>query len=186
MPKSDVFKHVIPTGSDPADLPAALETLSKSLGTIIPVASQSEAVSIASNSPGGTEFPLFFWDRNREVFFQISVRGAHPVEITGQYARSLVDGQWYSSSGVQSYSQTAAFRTDLTNIYVQTYYIPWPFTPPSGWGFLYTVDRSTGYTFVSNGEHDLANRRTTIRVLQIGNGSVSALKSLRWQLVPLA
>lgn len=96
-----------------------------------------------------------------------------------------INGTPYPSSGVVSSPGWTVARTDGA-FYTGNLDVWPPFTPPSGWGFTWSVHSTTGYTFVSlSSAAPVAGNTQRLRVTQVGNGTTTALKELSWQLIKL-
>lgn len=93
----------------------------------------------------------------------------------------VVDGQAYEMSGSTTEFTLAAMTQSATgtDVWRTTGTVTPPFTPPTGWGFNYYALTTSGFTAVSR------TNDTTIRVIQVGASSTSALKRLGWQLVKI-
>ena len=90
----------------------------------------------------------------------------------------MIDGTAYQRSGtLASFPRTPAFST-FGSTYARTIDVVLPFTPPAGWIFRWFTLSTTGYTTVERGTTD-----TQVRVIQVGNNDVDALKNISWELV---
>lgn len=94
--------------------------------------------------------------------------------------KTLINGQLYNFTGViRNFPRP---RLELRNgHYAATINVKHPFAPPSGYKFTYTVEESSGFTFVSRGSETLTE--TTLRIFQVANGDNNALTALRYWLV---
>lgn len=96
----------------------------------------------------------------------------------------VINGTAYPSSGVVDSPGWTVARTD-GSIYTGNMDVSVPFAPPAGWTFTWAAQQTLGYTFVSVAHREPVSGRQTLRVLQVGSNSTTALKVIAWQLVKL-
>lgn len=102
----------------------------------------------------------------------------HPGEI-------VINGTAYPTSGVVDSPGWTVARTD-GNIYTGNLDVSPPFTPPTGWTFTWSVQNSSGYTFIATSARaPVAGGTQRLRVMQVGANSTTALKELAWHLTKL-
>ena len=92
-----------------------------------------------------------------------------------------INGQWYRTSGTIPYP-AGSFLTATTDVYYRTASVQRPFEPPAGWRFNYTMQETTGLTFVSTAQSG-SGGTDTIRILQLANYGTNAGTKLTWTLV---
>ena len=89
----------------------------------------------------------------------------------------IVDGVAYRRSGYLSIPSTPAF-TAFGSVYARTVSVTPPDTP-AGYQIQYSPHTTTGYTLVGT-----AGREDIVRIIQIGSNDVTAMTSIRWELIP--
>lgn len=93
----------------------------------------------------------------------------------------VVDGVEYEACGVQDVPEFS-FALKEHPVNAGTINIPFPYTPPEGWGFQYFVMHSNTFSFVQSAQHKDAEKITVVRVAQFFNGNPTALKKVGWRL----
>ena len=91
-----------------------------------------------------------------------------------------VNGKWYPASGIQTIP-SYSWVTSGSGWYATTIKMPLPYTPPTGYGFTYSMLDGNGFTLVStaNPTNTPANPRVTpIRLLNF-NHNAPSLKSVQ-------
>lgn len=193
MPTTDKFKRTVPLvdgpeNSDaPANIQVAFENYSKSDGGFIRVSSKAEADQIGATAPDGTKWPLFFWDSSvgRPLVKNDASSPTLDAIGTGVPENSIyVSGQWYEQSGTQSVP-SFEWSNISDNWWATTISISWPFTPPPGYGFNYTVDNTNGHTIIQAVNRTLTSGSTTCRLLNYAHQAPS-VKTVIWQLVKIS
>lgn len=96
----------------------------------------------------------------------------------------MINGTAYPASGVVDSPGWTVARTD-GNIYSGSMGVSQPFAPPAGWTFNWTIQQTTGYTFLSVANQVPVGGIQILRVMQVGSASTTALSGLAWQLTKL-
>ena len=94
----------------------------------------------------------------------------------------IINGKAYQASGTIETFGPPEF-TASGNWYYGSMEIPEPFTPPSGYRFLYYILETNSFTFLGNGNHDSSSGKYRARIMQVASSSTVAIKKLGWSLV---
>ena len=108
----------------------------------------------------------------------------HSSLPSAQGGEIVINGTAYPTSGVVASPGWTVARTD-GNIYTGNMDIRVPFAPPAGWTFTWSVQDTTGFTFLSTSDSRPVAGVQRLRVLQVGSNSTTTLSRLAWQLVKL-
>lgn len=182
----DVFKRDVSSLSQAANIVDTLTRFSKTLGAYIPVASVTEANAVASKAPAGTVWPLHFWNTatNRPMVKLSSTSSVIDEAATVPDNSVYIDGAWYALSGTQQ-MPSASWNHQGNSWYATTLNIPWPYTPPPGYGFSYQADATTGYTLIMSVNRGTRGGYTVCRMLNYANENPH-VSTVVWQLVKVA
>lgn len=94
----------------------------------------------------------------------------------------VISGKRYPASGVIEKFGVPEFSAS-GSWYYGSIEIPEPFTPPSGYRFLYYILETNSFTFLGNGNHDSSSGKYRARIMQVASSSTIAIKKLGWSLV---
>lgn len=94
----------------------------------------------------------------------------------------VINGTPYNLTGTVSSIPSFTF-SNYNGVYAGSFNINNPYTPPAGWGFVWEMDASTGFTLVSTVGR--TSSYTICRIVQIGSSDPRALQRLRYRLVKL-
>lgn len=94
----------------------------------------------------------------------------------------IINGRRYPASGVIEKFGLPEFNAS-GSWYYGSIEIPEPFTPPSGYRFLYYILETNSFTFLGNGNHDSSSGKYRARIMQVASSSTMAIKKLGWSLV---
>lgn len=126
--------------------------------------------------------PLQVGDRVR---IHISARKACIIGVktpTGQVIpeNSLrIQGHWYQASGVQP-CPSYRWGYSGSDWVATTLFMPLPYKPPAGYGFAYSILKTSGFTLAQTGQP--TGNNTEVRLLNYKHNA-PAIGSLQWQLV---
>ena len=115
---------------------------------------------------------------------RMTVFGKLYAGTQGDPGEIVINGTAYPTSGVVSSPGWTVVRTD-GQVYSGNMNVSQPFEPPAGWTFMWSIQGTTGFTFLSTAGHIPSDGKQTLRVMQVGNSATTALSRLTWQLVKL-
>ncbi|MFP7706364.1 hypothetical protein [Trueperella sp. LYQ141] len=117
----------------------------------------------------------------RRLIVMGKMGGGPPPEVVSP-TQITINGKTYNRFGFQSLPSFGfGYMAPLAWAKIR---VPFPFTPPSGWGFHYEVVDSASVTFVSSYTSQKDASGTWICIWQLADQDASKVKKLRWELVP--
>lgn len=177
-----------------ANLNAISSSVSSALNAIVRpfiVDNLTQRNNLASQRPPTNKKPLLVWRTDQKKFELNSGSGwgewpppfewePEDPELPGPNEVWIGDQKYQRTGVTTSYPKSPAFRR-FGNVYARTFTFTGPYTPPEGWYFSLKCGQTTGFTFVENA-YTSSKKTFTARHIQIGNSTVSALKSIIWEL----
>lgn len=111
--------------------------------------------------------------------------GGTPPPVIPAAGTVLINNRLYQSSGRVSAPAWTLSRSDGGFLYTGYMDVSVPYTPPSGWTFVWSLSETTGFTFLTTAQSTPVNGKQRLFVTQVGNNSTSAVTYLAWQLVKI-
>lgn len=113
-----------------------------------------------------------------EQVFQADVAGAAGDLL-------LVAGKTYPRTGLVAVPAFTWAATYAGPAYCATVPIPNPYAPPEGYGFVYEMAATSGWTWCSTVQMGTASSSGRIRIIQFGYNSTTAATKLAWRLAKI-
>ena len=155
------------------------------------VRTTGERNALAAERPPSATDPLIVWITGQSRFEINTGSGwsewpppfkwePEDPELPGPNELWIGDKKYQATGLVTSIPQSPPF-TQFGTVYARTFQFTGPFEPPAGWYFSLKCGQTTGHTFIENANTTTA-KTISARHIQIGNKTVSALKSIIWTL----
>lgn len=111
--------------------------------------------------------------------------GGTPPPVIPAAGTVLINNRLYQSSGRVSAPAWTLSRSDGGFLYTGYMDVSVPYTPPSGWTFVWSLSQTNGFTFLTTAQSTPVNGKQRLYVTQVGNNSTSVVTYLAWQLVKI-
>lgn len=98
-----------------------------------------------------------------------------------------IAGTWYKRSGIQEMPQMeGTWYTWRDPIYMKDFSIAAPYTPPKGYGFMYSIAQQDSFCWVENATSipDSENK-IGVRLVSLFSDNKNTVRLLHWHLVKL-
>lgn len=129
----------------------------------------------------GARVLVLLWNRRATI---LGAARPEPAK-TATENTIVVNGVEYQACGVQQ-TPKFSFAYSAHPVNVGTVSVPYPYTPPQGWGFQYFSMHSSGFTFVQSAQWDNAKKMSYLRIVQFFNNDVTASVNVGWRLTKIA
>lgn len=130
--------------------------------------------------------PVYFYRSDLARFVKWDGEGFSDAVLAPYDNRIYINGKFYDATGTINITSTPTL-SQYSGTYATTMTVTPPFSAPSGWTFTFSCAQSTGFTVVTNvSPTPQSDGKYSVRVIQVGSNSTTALSKLHWQLVKVS